>query len=906
MPLPASLVPLSMQRAADALAPNGSTRQGTVTLVFTIRQLSTGLILKQHKLVLMPQTFERTTETRVALYYTQRTVQADLPADAPLGITLFNIAGHTGFRGVLTDAAPNPLLDPSAGAVTGEALADVATSVFANLTSGARLGGTSRSMIDGAAAIKDLDDTLRAYFLPEEQPETSSVAYVQDLRLEFLDLSVPTSAQDPIGRGQWEIIPHRNLVTLRRDAQRPFLFFYTLQFAALAQVNEPITDDVLDSVTNPQTTLRRVFTQLSNVVRNTRDGVNTLRFTFQQYLIGQFFGPVNTLLESAAGLGDAVRGFADDSAALIHWPLYAQRLLSSALEAPQYAVDTLGDAALHLASVLEESSLGLARSTPLVGTLLEAGINDVLTVRINGENPVRLVLGTLTTGADIASTIEAQVQAQTPEHDANLAGYRDFTATYTEEGQYVLTSGTLLSSAARVEIVTNADTALTPGDASATLGLGVANGGTEQPGSTQAALALTLLYDVAAACQTLQAFPDWFAAQLDDRDATLAAQYAPDAVLPRPVVHGDQHLVQVRVLPGDTLHTLAGRAQVPFETLALTNGLAYPYILQEPATLLTGRFTSADRYHATDDRLLLVPNQYQGERIDTLGGAGAGQSRYLLSHSADTFLVDQAWDPLVDGTTDYAIRAATNPIIQTSVVTSATAQTLTDSALFLVIDSQRNRRIQVGSGPGAGQQRRVVAHDAHVYLLDAPWDVIPEPGTLYFVLSPRGRSATQQRLVGDWVSIPRPSTQTRRPQIRGRLSDVSTITGRARSREAQLFGCDWLLDHGALVWDPTRQDAVTVEGLPNLRQALVHLTNLPRGALEYAPALGSYVHENLGQPATAENLQQLLISLDRTIRQDPRVARLSGTQLVSHGGTTLLLITATAITGDTVDRIDIR
>jgi hypothetical protein len=66
------------------------------------------------------------------------------------------------------------------------------------------------------------------------------------------------------------------------------------------------------------------------------------------------------------------------------------------------------------------------------------------------------------------------------------------------------------------------------------------------------------------------------------------------------------------------------------------------------------------------------------------------------------------------------------------------------------------------------------------------------------------------------------------------------------------------------------------------------------------------VHENLGQPATAEHLQQLLISLDRTIRQDPRVARLSGTQLVSHGGTTLLLITATAITGDTVDRIDVR
>lgn len=903
MPLAANLVPISQQLAADPSSPNGSRQAGTMTMVFSIRHKETKTILKQHKLILMPQTFEQVTESRVALYYTQRDVFADMPADNALGLTFFNIAGHTGFRGLLKPSAPNPLLDPSVAGITPAVFAATVQSAFANVTSPIQWQQAA-SLVDGAAAIKDLDDTLRAYFAPDEQPQTAMVPRAQDLQLEFLNLAAPTSDLDPIGRCQWRIIPHRNLVTLRRSADKPFLFFYTLQFAALGPVNEPINDEMMAKVTNPQSTLQRVFSQLSTAVRNVTNGVNTIRYTFRQMLISQFFAPVNTLLDSAAGLSDAVRGFADDAAALIHWPLYAQRTLSDLLEAPQYAVQTLGEAATHLADVLVESSLGLARSALGPATSLIPGLNDVLTVRINAEDPIQLILGAQSSGPAIAAEIQSQVRAQTPQHEANLTGYRDFTATYTPEGQYVLTSGTTLAAGSGVTIVTNPDTALTPGDASAALGLGVANGGIERPGTTVAVRALELLEGVAEACQTLQAFPEWFAAQLDARDQALAAQYPLGTV--RPVVQGDQHLEQVRILPGDTLHTLAGRVGVPWDTLALTNGLTYPYVLQEPATLFTGRFTSADRYHGTDDRLHLVVNQWQGERLDTLGGTGSDQSRYLLSNTTDTVTLDQAWHTVPDNTTDYAIRDAANPIIQTSVVTSADEASLTDTTLALVPDAQRNRRIQIGSGPGAGQQRRIIAHDAQTYLLDVPWTAVPEPGAVYFVLTPRPRQQARQRLVGDWLSVPRPSARPRVPQVRGRLDDASTITGQPRSREAQLYGRDWLLEAGALVWNPTTQDAETVVGLANMRQAMTSLTNLPRGALEYAPALGSYVHEDLGQPATDASMRQLLVSLDRTIRQDPRVARLAGTRLVAQGGAVLIVVDIETITGDTVDRIVVR
>src|SRR5262245_54760537 len=104
MPLPASQLPqtalVPMQHAAVPAFPNGSLRAGQYTLAFRIRRIRDMVLLHEHKLVLMPQRFTQTTEARTAVYYTQGGPVADTPATVGIGMTYFQLTGHTSFGGV--------------------------------------------------------------------------------------------------------------------------------------------------------------------------------------------------------------------------------------------------------------------------------------------------------------------------------------------------------------------------------------------------------------------------------------------------------------------------------------------------------------------------------------------------------------------------------------------------------------------------------------------------------------------------------------------------------------------------------------------------------------------------------------------------------------------------------------
>jgi hypothetical protein len=134
------------------------------------------------------------------------------------------------------------------------------------------------------------------------------------------------------------------------------------------------------------------------------------------------------------------------------------------------------------------------------------------------------------------------------------------------------------------------------------------------------------------------------------------------------------------------------------------------------------------------------------------------------------------------------------------------------------------------------------------------------------------------------------------------------MTGQPVSQEEKLFGRDLVLDPDtmALVYDAALGDAASVAGLENLRAALIHYVNLPIGELEYNPGLGSYIQEELGLSATLPLQIQLLASVERTIRQDARIASLRGAHLVTQGGAAAITFGATAINGSTIDRVVIR
>jgi hypothetical protein len=237
-------------------------------------------------------------------------------------------------------------------------------------------------------------------------------------------------------------------------------------------------------------------------------------------------------------------------------------------------------------------------------------------------------------------------------------------------------------------------------------------------------------------------------------------------------------------------------------------------------------------------------------------------------------------------------------------VSSAGARTLSESSLLLVPGSQRGLTLVLTSGDTAGERRQVTGNTATTYTVDPPWAVPPAPGSLYLLEGPRP-ATLRYKVVGDWLSVPRPSAQTPLP-LRTRLQDASAVTGRVRTVEEQLFGRDAVLAHGSLLFDAALGDLVTLAAVPNLRQALIHYVNLPLGELEYAPALGSYIQETLGVRASVPLQIELLASVHRTVKQDPRIASMGDAEVLSRGGTALIVFTATAINGASVDRIVVR
>jgi hypothetical protein len=888
--------------------PNGSQNAGQYTLVFRIRNKQNKQLLAEHRLIIMPTHFSQTTESRTSLYYTQGGIVADTLAEGGVGMTLFQIQGHTGYWGVRSEPT-GAVADRLSGVLTPERLLQVGQEVVGNVVSSAQalFGSGIRqglpqvtSLIDGASAIKDFQEVFLRYFSPANSPEMETTQ-TQDLQLEFLNLTAPTSAEDRTGRVGFIIHPHRSLVDIEQDAARPFLYQYRFQFAGIAPLATEVPDVFVQTMTKPQTGLQATLRQLTQLVTDTTNGINTLVDAFDTMAIQQVFGPVNTFISGCNDLGDAVGNFINSGAAKIAYPLYAQRTFSHVLDAPRHSVTTLAEAAKQLGALLVAAADPRSIGKTLAGETLTGGATDELTVQVNSETPRVLRLGSHTSGTAIASTIQSQVRALTPEHTANAAGYRDFTATF-EESQYRLSSGTKGSDAGQVRVVVSPDPDLSPQDASAVLGLGVANGGQEHAGSAYPLPALALLRGVEEACTHLQAFPDYFADQLDAQDAALAA-LLPTGVT-RPQIRGDQRLRQTRVTPGDSLQGIANRVGVDWQTLALVNRLTYPYILEEPTTLTQGRVSSADLWSLTAVVPLWAVDAYQGQRVDILYGAGAGQSRRILRNTPTTLVLEQAWEVVPNDTSDYAIRSAENPIVATGLVSSASSRTVSDSSLALVPGSQRGLTLVVTSGLVAGERRQVSGNDAATYTLTTPWDVVPEPGALYLLLGP-APATRRQKLVGDELSVPQPSAQALTP-IRSRTHDVSAITGRPVTVEEQLFGRDLVLREGALVYDATLGDAVSVGGLENLRAAVVRYVNLPLGELEYAPGIGSYVQETLGLFATLPLQIELLSSLERTVRQDSRVARVDGAQLVTQGGLSAIVFGATAVNGSSVERIVVR
>jgi hypothetical protein len=134
--------------------------------------------------------------------------------------------------------------------------------------------------------------------------------------------------------------------------------------------------------------------------------------------------------------------------------------------------------------------------------------------------------------------------------------------------------------------------------------------------------------------------------------------------------------------------------------------------------------------------LALTPNLFNGELVMILAGTGAGQERYVLSHTATTFTLKTNWTTNPDGTSKFIV---TGPGIMKVPATTATAfssNTIGASGLTRIPNQDLDGAIFIVTGTGAGQNRAIVGNTTTTFTVAPNWTTIPD-GTSVFIVTYR-------------------------------------------------------------------------------------------------------------------------------------------------------------------------
>lgn len=183
------------------------------------------------------------------------------------------------------------------------------------------------------------------------------------------------------------------------------------------------------------------------------------------------------------------------------------------LPAPQVVQATLADGTQVLYHSLRDATLapsGRSISGTAPGTSVTSGVNDAVTLNLDGDGVRTVSLGTQTSSGGIAAALQAAVRALAALNPANQPAYSGFRCDFsvTTAGAYTLRSGT--AGVSSTVVVTPSGSA----DASVTLKLGLAHGGLEQAG--QASLNVPVL------CDTIGVLGNVAAGQINQQTAPVA------------------------------------------------------------------------------------------------------------------------------------------------------------------------------------------------------------------------------------------------------------------------------------------------------------------------------------------------------------------------------------------------
>ncbi|MCI0402620.1 MAG: Ig domain-containing protein [Acidobacteria bacterium] len=145
--------------------------------------------------------------------------------------------------------------------------------------------------------------------------------------------------------------------------------------------------------------------------------------------------------------------------------------------------------------------------------------------------------------------------------------------------------------------------------------------------------------------------------------------------------------------------------------------------------------------------LNMTPGAQVGNVVELLSGAGAGQVRTVTANDAFTLTVDPPWAVTPNNTTVFHV--TTENDVSADVFT---ATTIGNSGLTLADDEMINRLVQIVSGTGAEQTRRISDSNATTLTVDTAFNPVPD-GTSVFRVVTQLSGAQRCRLSADGTFV---------------------------------------------------------------------------------------------------------------------------------------------------------
>ncbi len=139
--------------------------------------------------------------------------------------------------------------------------------------------------------------------------------------------------------------------------------------------------------------------------------------------------------------------------------------------------------------------------------------------------------------------------------------------------------------------------------------------------------------------------------------------------------------------------------------------------------------TTADIFSAStigNSGLALLADLYKDEVVMILAGTGAGQERYIASHTATTITTKTNWTTNPDGTSQFIVTGPGTMVVGVMLADIFSSTTIGKTGAGWTVDAYIGALAKIVSGTGAGQARKITANSATTATVSPAWTTAPD------------------------------------------------------------------------------------------------------------------------------------------------------------------------------------